>query len=334
VSFYYSVSGLSIRSNSFIPNLEPADSFNAVPDLEIFIGFGPRQLDGTDPTSARLAYVSDITDAAGQPAVKFWELHAGMFLHIAYSDGTSFWFDRAGTTLWATFPGTSSLESTALYLLGPVFALLLRYRGMVCLHASAVAQKGRAVAFVGPEEAGKSTTAAALAQRGFAVLSDDVVPLQERDGTFFALPGSPHLRLWPESVEMLFGHQSSLPHLLPDWEKRRLSAGDHNSDFCEQPSELGTIYVLNRRSQDAPAPCIGPLDQQTALMALVANSYTSRLIDLRMRAEELTLLGRLVSRIPVRQLTPHADAARLNDLCDLICEDLQIPRHVKAAGRH
>ena len=49
--------------------------------------------------------------------------------------------------------------------LGPVFAFVLRLRGAVTFHASAV-RIGDAVAFLGPQGAGKSTTAAALALRG------------------------------------------------------------------------------------------------------------------------------------------------------------------------
>ena len=88
---------------------------------------------------------------------------------------------------------------------GPFWGLLLRFRGVTCLHASAVAIGGSVIAFVGAEGAGKSTTAAAFARAGYAAVSDDVVALVERKGDFFVSPSYPHLCLWPESVEMLYG---------------------------------------------------------------------------------------------------------------------------------
>ena len=74
--------------------------------------------------------------------------------------------DRHGTKLWASWPSHSSVEEAATYLLGPVLGLLLRFRGVTCLHASAVAIGDSVIAFVGAEGAGKSTTAAAFARPG------------------------------------------------------------------------------------------------------------------------------------------------------------------------
>jgi hypothetical protein len=328
VSFYYSVSSLSVLSNSRIPGLTPLEKPERPPDLVVFLGSCPAANDGLmSGPEATLTYVSTARDSMGEPMLKVWELGNGAYLRVAYCDGTQFWFDRRGTKLWATWPEDSCAENTSLYLLGPILALVLRYRGLVCLHASAVVVNGRAVAFVGPEEAGKSTTAAAFSRKGSAILSDDVVPLREQDGAFFALPGSPHLRLWPESVELLFGSRDMLPRLVSDWEKRLLSDGDQQSKFWQQACELHSIYILKPRRGDLGLPRLETVDQQTALMSLVANSYASPLIDSKMQGDELQFLARLVSHVPIRQLSPHADGARLTELCDLVCEDLSVSRH-------
>lgn len=324
MSFRYSVFDVAVLSNVAIPGLKPVEACGQAPDLQICLGLRPSELDSarTTDTSTRLIYVSSITDAAGEPAARMWEVDGGSHLHLAYYDGTEFWLDRAGTRLWVTWTEKSSLANTALYLLGPVLALVLRYRGIVCLHASAVVVDGCAIAFVGPEGAGKSTTAAAFARRGFPVLADDVVPVKEKDGLFWALPGSPQLRLWPDSVEMLFGSRESLPKLLPDWEKMRLSESDHRSTFSERPNPLTAIYCLTERRTDGGVPRIDVLNPQEALMNLVSNSYASQLIDAKLRGEELAFLGKLVSRVPLRQLTPHADGNRIDELCDFVSADL------------
>jgi len=319
--FRYSAFGLQIHSNTEIPGLKPENNFVFVPDFVLRLGYRPDLGDPAGGSSDRLVYVSSMNDEAGQPALKIWETNGSGFFHLVYCDGTQFWLDRAGTKLWATWEANCSIETTALYLMGPVMALVLRLRGVICLHASAVIVEGRAVAFVGPEEAGKSTIAATFAQRGFLILSDDIVPLVEKGEEFFAQPGSAHLRLWPESVEMLFGGRQALRPLLPGWEKRRLSEGDHNSRFTSEPAPLAAIYTLGARSADDSAPCIEGLSQQTALINLVANSYATQLIDPKMRGEELEFFGRLVSRVPVRQLTAHAEARRLDELSEVVCGD-------------
>ena len=65
-----------------------------------------------------------------------------------------------------------------------VMPLLLAERGDLALHAAVLARDGRAVAFCGASMRGKSTLAAELAARGYALLGDDsaVLSLDGDDG--------------------------------------------------------------------------------------------------------------------------------------------------------
>jgi hypothetical protein len=193
---------------------------------------------------------------------------------------------------------------------------------VTCLHASAVAYGEQAVAFVGPAGAGKSTTAAALALRGHAVLSDDVVALAERDGSFYVPCAYPYLCLWPESVQSMFGSRNALPQFSANYEKRCLSLGKQELPFAERPLQLGAVYILGERRND-PAPLVEELSQQKAFVSLVANTFGTNVVDGSMRAKEFETLGRLVPSVRVRQLWPHQDPNRLPELCQRICDDLQ-----------
>src|SRR2546425_5228639 len=68
-------------------------------------------------------------------------------------------------------------ETMRLFRRGPVAAALLRVRGYVVLHASAVALDGGATCFLGASGWGKSTLAALLHTRGHAVIADDVAAI-------------------------------------------------------------------------------------------------------------------------------------------------------------
>jgi HPr kinase/phosphorylase len=57
-----------------------------------------------------------------------------------------------------------------------------------CLHASAVALQGRAVLILGESGAGKSDLALRLIERGAALVADDQVVLEAREGVLFAAP--------------------------------------------------------------------------------------------------------------------------------------------------
>jgi len=202
---------------------------------------------------------------------------------------------------------------------------LLRLRGVTCLHASAVAFGEQAVAFVGSEGAGKSTTAAALALRGHAILSDDVVALGESNGSFFVHPACPYLCLWPESVQSIYGSAEVLPRFIASNEKRRLSLGKQKLRFQERPLPLVAIYILGERCGD-PAPLLQEITPQEAFLSLVANTFATNILDSGMRAKEFESLGRLVPSVTVRQLCAHRDASRLTDLCDLLSAEAQKTR--------
>jgi len=271
-----------------------------------------------------LAYVSPFKANSGEPALHVWRIGED-FLRMDYFDGMKFWLDRKGRAVWALWPDTLWIEDAATYLLGPVLGLMLRLRGITSLHASAIALGNRAIAFVGSEGAGKSTTAAAFARQGFSVISDDIVPIMEKDGAFVVLPAYPYLSLWSDSVEMLFGQDKKLPAFSPTWDKRQLALAENHLQFEEQPLPLAAIFLLGERSDQKEGPRLESVSQKESLLALVADSYATNLLDKEMRAREFELLGRVVARIPVRRLHAQNDGSRLSLLVDLVrraCEHL------------
>jgi hypothetical protein len=283
------------------------------------------------PGPEELSYDSPYKDMAGNPALRIWKAEGSRYLRLAYFDGTQFWLDREGTEVWATWPGNLEIEDTATYLLGPVLGILLRLRGVTCLHASAVAFGETAVAFVGSEGAGKSTTAAALARQRHAILSDDVVALVEHDGSFFVHPAYPYLCLWPESVESLYGSPDALPQFSANYEKRFLTLGKQELRFAERALPLAAIYILGDRRGD-PAPLVEELSPQKAFLALVANTFATNTLDSGMRAKEFAILARLAPSVPIRALHAHHDASRLPELCDLLDEEARKLRMGTPAG--
>ena len=293
------------------------------PAVTIHMGASPYAAGEIPSEPESLTYTSAYTDQSGEPALRIWKIAGGDVLHLAYFDGTEFWINREGTELWAQWPSNLTIEDTATYLLGPVLGLLLRLRGVTCLHASAVAFADRAVAFVGSEGAGKSTTAALLARRGFAVISDDVVALVERNGSFYVYPAYPYLCLWPDSVSMVYGPDKKLPSFSPSWDKRLLSLTGDELRFEAQSLPVGAIFVLGERSSVADTPFLEQLTLRDGLLALVANSYATNLLDKEMRVCEFEFFGRMLERVPIRRLRPREDPTQTGELCDAILRSYQ-----------
>ncbi len=252
------------------------------------------------------------------PAVLLTSLGDEEFFQLSYSDGTCFVMDSKVTRIWGKPGDGQSMEDLATYFLGPVMGFILRRRGITALHASAVCVDGKAVVLTGEAGAGKSTTAAALALRGIPVLCEDIASMEEGNEGFSVEVGHPRVCLWPESVEMLMGSKNALPRLSPNWDKCYfpLDGGMGSLEICKRP--LGAIYMLGPREKSARAPRVESLSSREVLLELVQNTYMNWLLDRGQRAAEFELLSRLIEKVPVQRIVPHADPSRLGALCELI----------------
>lgn len=331
-SFAYSLFGLQIRSNLPIPKISSIQVEASTCDVEIHLGIAPAPAASGSGVPDLLAYASDYKDNSGEPAVKLWKINDGQFLRLEYFDGSNFWLDREGTRIWAKWRAPLTLEDAATYLLGPVLGLLLRLRGVTCLHASAVSVGDSAIVFVGSAGAGKSTTAAALAKQGCSVISDDVVALTEVSGIFYVYPAYPYLCLWPESTEMIYGSADALPRLSENDEKQCLSLDKQDLRFEGRLLPLKTIYELGER-QSQSTPRIEAIPAQQSILALVTNTFATNVLSSAMRAREFEALGRLIPSVNIRRIFAHQDSKHLGELCRLIREDVSATRReIPTAG--
>ncbi|HEX7296218.1 MAG TPA: hypothetical protein VF251_10725 [Pyrinomonadaceae bacterium] len=314
----HSAFGLQISANLAIPTLPIVAPARAT-DVVVYLGDLPSWLQDAMPT-AKIRIVGPSFDSSGTPTRILWELKDGSHFYYRYQDGTEFVLDNAGTKVWARWPNTLSLEDTATYLLGPIFGFLLRLRGYVCLHASAVSFRGRVAAFLGPAGEGKSTLAAAFAELGFAIVSDDVTVLVDRFDEFLVTPAYPCVRLWSDSVSGLYGKDAKLPLLTPNWDKLYLDLSKNGYRFQGQTLPLAAIYLLERRTG---GPCVQQLSANEKIIALVGNSYGNFLLDREMRKSEFDVVTRLTTRVPVRRLSYPSNINSLTQTCDLVIRDLQ-----------
>lgn len=210
-------------------------------------------------------------------------------------------------------PGTAE-QALRLTVLGPLLAVLLGQRGLMVFHASGVVINGGAAIFLGEAGQGKSTLAAALHARGYPVLADDIVPVQDGENGPLALPGFPRLKLSPGAARRLGKDPEKLPRIHPGEEKRlyRVDQG-----FPQEPVRLRRIYLLSQ----APDQGIEPVPPQEALLALMLQSHAFALLYAINSPAYFLQCANLIKQVSVRRLRVTRSMAVLPDLVTLVEED-------------
>ena len=329
------VYGLRVAANTALPGLPvrlDLDAFDVRIQLKDWTTFPT-----TFPESVQILNTSSDDIADGQPNLRVGLLPGGDYFAFFYSDGVRFAVDRHGRDVWGDWPENYTLEDACTYLLGPVIGFVLRLLGVTCLHASAVAVGEHAIALVGFPGAGKSTTAAAFANCGFPVISDDVAALADDGENLLVQPGYPRVNLWADSVRALFGSAEALPRITPTWNKHYMALGTNGLGFAAKPLPLGAIYLLGEHEEALAAPIVEEMAGGDALAALVANTYVNYLLDRSMRSREFDVLSRVVSGIPIRRARTPADPSAVFDLCRAITADarqLTVASPASATLRH
>src|SRR2546423_13737303 len=185
MAYRCSIYALGVVANKIIPGIPAAST--ASDDVHISFGSLPAWLHETSSTEIE-TYVADYNDECGNPVLRVFSLLDGKYYRFCYADQTEFVIDHAGTEIWAKWVDPLTLEDTATYLLGPIMGFIMLLRGVICLHASAVAVGDEAIALLGPARSGKSTTAAAFSERGHSILAEDVMTIDDRHDCFFVRP--------------------------------------------------------------------------------------------------------------------------------------------------
>ena len=251
------------------------------------------------------------------------ELSASNHCHrLCLSDGTEFLINARGTEAWVQWPDDKALDETLAFLTGPILGFMLRLQGTLCLHASVVRIDDHCVALLAPSGGGKSTTAAALAQKGFVTVSDDILVLTKRHGRYCAQAGPIGVRLLPDSLDVLFDEPGSGIRMTPSLDKTLVAIGEPDCSGAMAAVPLVAMYTRGR-IHSAARPEISPASGADALSTLLQHTYPSRYYRLppSLRAFELQQLNELCRQVPLREVSYRRQIDELSDLCDAIVRD-------------
>jgi hypothetical protein len=223
--------------------------------------------------------------------------------------------------------------AAAIFLVNFILSSWAEVNGILTLHASAVVLDGHAVAFSAASHAGKSSLATAFVRSGCPFITDDLLGVRYDETTdrFYAHPGQPHMRMWPDLVEALVGQPDDFERVLPHSVKRlvRIGAGGWGS-AASAPSPLSVLYVPERVS-GLPDVDIRPLTGAEAMVALTQASFVAA-ISLKVNRDQparLRLFAQLAQQVSVRVLRYPSGYDRMPAVRDAVRRDVaQAAAHV------
>jgi hypothetical protein len=209
-------------------------------------------------------------------------------------------------------------RTAGLWVLGSGMSALLHQRGLLVLHASAVAGPGGAAALLGRSGAGKSTTAGALGALGWQILTDDIcVVVPGGDGPGI-LAGYPYLKLWPDAAAQLGRDGEGLDRLAGQLGKL---AAPVPPAATGPPVPLRRLYVLDPDG-DGELTLI-PLPGRERLGALAEHTNRREMVSaMGMDRAHFEAVAALAAAVPVTRVTRPATGCPPATLARRLTEDL------------
>ena len=205
----------------------------------------------------------------------------------------------------------------ALYLMGPVFGAICHLRGVLPLHASAVATGMGCVAFAGSSGTGKSTIAGFLTRRGFGLVADDVCVVAPGDAVA-VWPGPPRLKLSTDGLEALSEDWSVLTQAGGTRERYQLAR--ERNGVGSNPVPLRRLYIMEDGTDLRLEPVVG-LD---AVQAVTSQTYCLGFVDpLGVSAGHFQLSANIARQLEIRRLIRPRGFQHMDRILHMLESDWQ-----------
>lgn len=240
------------------------------------------------------------------------------FVMFQVPDTAIFSIQDGGKIIVSPMVGSDE-DKIRLYILGTCMGALLMQRKILPLHGSAVVIDGKAYAFVGERGAGKSTLAQAFLNKGYQLLSDDVVAVSiTKENGPIVTPSYPQQKLWQECLNE-FGMDTRKYHPLFDRETKY--AVPVPTKFSSESVQLAGVFELVKSKNEQID--ISRIEGLERLHTLYSQTFRNFLIQrLGFREWHFKSCASFVNQIDVYQIRRPSVGFTAHKLASLILSTL------------
>lgn len=197
-----------------------------------------------------------------------------------------------------------------LAILGTAIPLILNKRNMLMLHGTALNIDNNAIAFIGSEGAGKSTTSFAFIKKGYRLLSDDVLGIKlNNENIPNVISGFPVIKLWPEVIRNMGENPDLMPKIQSGVEKRFYYT---YNNFINESVPLKMIFLIKETRKDT---IIRDHSLQESTIELVKSTLYANSFNNTQLINNLINCGEIAKRVPIKLLEVKRS---LNDIPNLV----------------
>lgn len=297
---HYKAFGLTISSEIPLPELTPLENIVHLADVLI---------EKTDLNSIWLKYGN---------LLNFFVVRENFVLFKV--PNLAIFLIKDGNKILVSPEENTDQDLLRLYLLGTCMGAVLLMKKNLPLHGSAIAIDGKAYAIVGDSGVGKSTLAKAFLNKGYQLLSDDVISITFNDEyNPIVNPSYPQQKLWLESLRYF---QMEVNQYYPMAKREKKFIVPVPTQFSLDPLPLAGIFELSKTNNQIVE--VNNLNKLERIEMLYRHTYRNFFIEkLGLLRWHFSNSASLVNKICFYQLMRPVTKFTADDLRERIVDTLK-----------
>jgi len=293
--FDYSIYGLTLKSSREIKLLVPL-KFDKI-DLNVSWCFTEDNPDNSN-------WVQIITpDLKNTKGITYFQSSSDLRFKYKVNFTTSFGvlcfiLQEKKNKLTIVYPPKMPESDLDSFFVGAILGVVLRLKGVLCLHSSVINIEGKAILIMGKKRSGKSTTAAYFAKIGYEIIADDLATISIKNEDFCVEYGYSKIRLRSKSYDFFYGDCETKSSLVyTDRDTRYIDVEKKSKN-----ESLPIAGIFHIKQLENSQPMIKEYNQIEKIIYLNSNTFGNYVIQPNLRKKEFELLNQISKVVPVFEL--------------------------------